>query len=117
MQLFFGIWLFYAAINKLFLIGPANFVGFITADVDKTWSPHVLNVALAWLIMVSELVLGVLLVSGWRPRLVWTAAGLLMFLLTFGQTMLMKGDVGSNWLYLILAWTCAALSAPAKTHS
>ena len=33
----------------------------------------------------------------------WTLAALLMFLLTFGQTMLQSPDVINNWLFTVLA--------------
>lgn len=35
-----------------------------------------------------------------------------MFLLAFGQTILMKPDVIANWQYLVLTLFCAALSDP-----
>ena len=108
----FGLWLLYAALMKWFVMGPNTFVGFITSAFDKTWSPHVLNVALAWLIMTAELVLSVLILLGKKERLVWTLTTMLMFLLVIGQSILMKPDVIANWQYLVLTLTCAALSAP-----
>jgi hypothetical protein len=98
-RLFFGSWLLYAGLSKWIFMGPGMFVGYIAAQFDKTWSPHILNVSLAWLIMVAEPVLAVLILSG-------------MFLLTMGQTILMKPDVIANWQYLVLVLLCAALSAP-----
>jgi uncharacterized membrane protein YphA (DoxX/SURF4 family) len=112
MRLFFGVWLLYVGLVKWLVMGPAGFAGFIAAEFDKTWSPHPLNVLLAWLIMTMEPVLAALLLSGRTPRLVWTLTALLMFLLTMGQTILMKPDVIANWQYLVLTLTCAALSAP-----
>ncbi len=88
------------------------FVGMITGEFDKTWSPHALNVFLAWLIMIAEPVLAVLILSGKKARCVWTLTALLMFLLTIGQTILMKPDVIANWQYLVLVLVCAALSDP-----
>lgn len=121
MRFFFGLWLLYVGAVKWIFIGPSSFVGFIAADFDKTWSPHVLNVALAWLIIVAEPVLAVLILSGKKERIVWTLTALLMFLLTIGQTILMKPDVAGNWQYLVLTLVCAALcesdspsDAPAK---
>ena len=112
MRFFFGIWLLYAGLVKWIMIGPENFVGFITADFDKTWSPHALNVTLAWLIMIAEPILAALILTGKKPRTVWTLTALLMFLLTMGQTILMKPDVIANWEYLVLTLVCAALSDP-----
>ena len=111
-RIFFGLWLLYAAMMKWFVMGPNTFVSFITAEFDETWSPHILNVALAWLIMIAELVLSVLILSGKKERLVWTLTTLLMFLLTIGQSILMKPDVIANWQYLVLTLVCAALSDP-----
>ncbi len=37
---------------------------------------------------------------------------MLMFLLTIGQTILMKPDVIANWQFLVLVLLCAALSDP-----
>jgi len=39
-------------------------------------------------------------------------SSLFMFLLTIGQTILMKPDVIGNWQYLVLVLLCAALSDP-----
>jgi uncharacterized membrane protein YphA (DoxX/SURF4 family) len=111
-RFFFGLWLLYAGLSKWVLIGPGNFVGYIAAQFDKTWSPHVLNVSLAWLILAAEPVLAALILSGWKARKVWTLTSLFMFLLTVGQTLLMKPDVIANWQYLVLVLSCAALSDP-----
>jgi uncharacterized membrane protein YphA (DoxX/SURF4 family) len=112
MGLFFGVWLLYVGLVKWLIMGPTGFVGYITTEFDRSWSPHLLNVLLAWLIMTMEPVLAALLLSGRKPRMVWTLTALLMFLLTMGQTILMKPDVIANWQYLVLTLTCAALSAP-----
>jgi uncharacterized membrane protein YphA (DoxX/SURF4 family) len=111
-RLFFGLWLLYVGLSKWIFIGPAVFVGLIAAQFDKTWSPHVLNVSLAWLILFAEPVLALLILSGKKARMVWTLASLFMFLLTIGQTILMKPDVMANWEYLVLVLLCAALSDP-----
>ena len=112
MRFCFGLWLLYVGLAKWISIGPDKFVGFITADFDKTWSPHALNVVLAWLIIIAEPVLAVLILSGKKARLVWALTALLMFLLTIGQTILMKPDVIANWQYLVLVLVCAALGDP-----
>ncbi len=112
MRLCFGAWLLYVGLSKWLLMGPHTFVGYITAEFDKTWSPHALNVLLAWLIMAAEPVLGALLLSGKKARAVWTLTAGLMFLLTIGQTILMKPDVIANWQFLVLTLLCAALSEP-----
>ena len=112
MRFFFGLWLLYAGLFKWFAIGPVNFVGFITTDFDKTWSPHALNVLLAWLIIIAEPVLAAFILSGKKPRVAWALTALLMFLLVIGQTILMKPDVIANWQYLVLTLVCAALSDP-----
>ena len=111
-RFFFGVWFLYAGLTKWVLMGPGAFVGYITAQFDKTWSPHVLNVSLAWLIMVAEPVLALLILSGRKARTVWTLTSLFMFLLVIGQTILMKPDVIANWQFLVLVLLCAALSDP-----
>ena len=111
-RLFFGSWLLYAGLSKWVLLGPGMFVGYIASQFDKTWSPHILNVSLAWLIMVAEPVLATLILSGKKARTVWTLTSLFLFLLTIGQTILMKPDVIANWQYLVLVLLCAALSDP-----
>ena len=108
----FGAWLLYAGLSKWIFMGPGVFVGYIAAQFDKTWSPHMLNVSLAWLILVAEPVLAVLILSGRKARIVWTLTSMLMFLLTIGQTILMKPDVIANWQFLVLVLLCAALSDP-----
>lgn len=114
MRVYFGIWLLYVGLVKWFLMGPEGFSGYITSQFDPTWSPHALNVALAWLIIIAEPVLGILILSGKRPRCVWTLTAALMFLLVLGQTILMKPDVIANWQYLVLTLVCASLSDPEK---
>jgi len=115
-RFFFGLWLLYVALVKWFVMGPGTFVGYIASQFDKTWSPRALNVLLAWLILIAEPVLAVAILSGAKARLVWTLTALLMFLLTIGQTILMKPDVIANWQYLVLALVCAALSEPKTTE-
>ena len=111
-RLAFGIWLLYVGRTKWFAFGPENFVAMINTEFDKTWSPHALNTLLAWLIIIAEPVLGLLLLSGKCPRNVWTLTALLMFMLVIGQTILMKPDVINNWQYFLLALACAAWSGP-----
>jgi uncharacterized membrane protein YphA (DoxX/SURF4 family) len=112
MRYFFGLWLLYVALSKWFLMGAHTFVGYVTGEFDKTWSPHLLNVLLAWVIMIAEPVSAVLILSGKKARLVWTLTSLLMFMLAIGQTILMKPDVIANWQFLVLTLVCAALSDP-----
>ena len=112
LRFFFGAWLLYAGLSKWIFMGPGTFVGYITGEFDMTWSPHALNVALAWLILVVEPVLAVLILSGRKARAVWTLTSLFMFLLVAGQTILMKPDVIANWQFLVLVLLCAALSDP-----
>lgn len=114
MRIFFGLWLLYAGLTKWIFIGADAFVGMITTEFDTTWSPHVLNVVLAWLILIAEPVLALLILSGKKARIMWTLTALLMFLLTIGQTILMKPDVIANWQYLVLTLVCAALSDPER---
>jgi len=111
-RIFFGLWLLYTGLSKWIFMGSAMFVGYITAQFDKTWSPHILNALLAWLIMVAEPVLAVLILSGKKAGMVWALTSLFLFLLTIGQTILMKPDVIANWQYLVLVLVCAALSDP-----
>ena len=110
MRVCFGFWLLYVGIAKWLFIGADNFVGYITTDFDKTWSPHLLNVVLAWLIIVAEPVIALLILSGKKARASWSLAAALMFLLVIGQTILMKPDVIANWQYFVLTLACAAMS-------
>jgi uncharacterized membrane protein YphA (DoxX/SURF4 family) len=109
MRFFFGLWLLYVGLTKWIVMGPGTFVGYIASQFDKTWSPHALNVLLAWLILIAEPVLAVAILSGQQARLVWSLTTLFMFLLTIGQTILMKPDVIANWQYTVLTLVCAAL--------
>lgn len=111
MRVFFGIWLLYAGLSKWLIMGPEAFVGYITGDFDKTWSPHMLNVALAWLIIVAEPVGAIWILSGKMARMAWGCAALLMYLLMFGQSILMH-DASNNWHYVVLTLACAALCDP-----
>lgn len=112
---FFGVWLAYAGIMK-WVGGSAGFVEMINTQFAGTWSPAALNTGLAWLILIAEPILGLLLVTGIKPREIWSLTALLMFMLTFGMTMLGNHEVvSSNWQYLILACACAAISKPCGT--
>jgi uncharacterized membrane protein YphA (DoxX/SURF4 family) len=115
MRVFFGSWLLYVGLTKWIMFGPEAFVGHITAEFDKTWSPHQLNVLLAWLIMIAEPVLALFILSGKKERMAWMTTSMLMFLLVIGQTILMKPDVIANWQYLVLTLVCASLSDPLST--
>lgn len=110
MRFFFGSWLLYVGLYKWISMGAPVFVGHITGQFDPTWSPHLLNVGLGWLIVTAEPVLGALILTGFKARAVWALTALFMFLLTIGQTILMKPDVIANWQYLVLTLWCAALS-------
>jgi uncharacterized membrane protein YphA (DoxX/SURF4 family) len=112
LRLCFGTWLLYVGLMKWLVMGPTTFVGFITAEFAKSWSPHLLNVLLAWLILLAEPLLALVILADRQPRLVWTLTTALMFLLTIGQTILMKPDVIANWQYLVLTLVCAALCEP-----
>ena len=116
MRLFFGSWLLYVGGVKWVMMGPEVFSGYITTDFDKTWSPHMLNVMLAWLIIIAEPALGLFILTGIKPRAAWALTALLMYLLAFGQTMLMKPQAIDNWHYVVLTLVCAALSEPIE-HS
>ena len=109
-RFFFGAWLLYVGLSKWIFMEPGVFVGYVAAQFDKTWSPHLLNVSLAWLILVAEPVLAMLILSGREARKVWTLTSLFMFLLIIGQTILMKPDIIANWQFLVLVLLCAALS-------
>lgn len=115
MRIFFGIWLLYVGMVKWCMIGSSAFVGYITGEFDKTWSPHILNTVLAWVILVAEPLLALLLLSGKHPRKAWMLTTFLMFMLAFGQTILMKPDVYANWLYLVLTLVCASMSDPIES--
>ena len=110
MRVFFGIWLLYVGLVKWIFIGPEPFVGFITSTFAATWSPAMLNTILAWTILVAEPLLGAWILSGVKSRCAWTSTALLMFMLTFGQTMLQKETIAGNWQYVLMALICAALS-------
>src|SRR5659263_477449 len=58
-RFFFGAWLLYVGLSKWIFMGPGVFVDYITSQFDKTWSPHILNVSLAWLILAAEPVLAI----------------------------------------------------------
>lgn len=115
MRIFFGAWLLYLGVSKWQIMGPDAFVGWITSEFDspKTWSPHILNVLTAWLILIAEPLLGLLLLSGKYCRQAWGMTSILMFILMFGQTLVMKYDiVANNWMYLVLTLYCGAMCEP-----
>lgn len=109
-RLSFGLWLLYVGVVK-WVGGASNFVGYIESEFAKTFSPAPLNTGLAWLIIVAEPLIGLWLVSGIKQKCAWTAASLLMFLLTIGMTILQKPEVVHNFEYFFLCLACAAWSS------
>lgn len=112
MRVFFGVWLLYAGLVKWIQFGPGPFVEMIADMFKETWSPRSLNVVLAWVILITEPLFALWILSGVWARLAWTMTALLMFMLVAGQSILMKPDVVANWQYLVLVTVCAALSDP-----
>ncbi len=115
MRFFFGLWLLYAGMSKWIFMGPDAFVGYITSQFDPTWSPHILNMALAWFIIAAEPILAIFILSGQRPRMAWMLTTLLMFLLLMGQTLIKSPNMIANWQYLVLTLVCASLCDPEES--
>ena len=115
-RLGFGFWVFYVGLSK-WLAGASGFVAYISSEFANTWSPAPLNTVLAWTILVLEPVLGLWLMSGKAARLAWLAMAGLMFVLTFGMTILMKYDiVANNFQYFFLCLGCSALTSSLKIN-
>lgn len=111
-RLSFGFWLLYLGIGKV-LGGPSNFIAYLLTTFEKTWAPPQLITGLGWVILAGEVLLGLALLSGKKSRCVWFLTAVLMFTLTFGQTMIQQWpSVANNWQYFFLALACAALSDP-----
>ena len=110
-RLYFGIWLFYVGLMK-WLGGPSGFVIHITSTFEKAWIPAPLVLISAWIIIIAEPLLALWILSGRRQACAWRATAMLMFLLTFGQTVLQSPNVWANWMYTIFCLACAALSEP-----
>jgi len=110
----FGAWLLYVGISKI-VGGAAGFVGYVETEFAQTWIPAVLTTISAWMIVVSEPLIGAWLLLGKRPRLAWLSAALLMFLLMLGKTVLREfPTVADNWQYLLICLMGAALSESEK---
>ena len=108
----FGGWLLYVGAMK-WIAGASGFVGYITKSFSETWVPYPLLLGMGWMILCAEVLCGLWLLSGKCSRMAWTATALLLFALTFGQTLLQKHDVvANNWQYVIFALACAAISDP-----
>ena len=108
----FGFWLLYVGVGK-WLGGPAGFVGYIETQFAATWLPAILTTTTAWIIIIAEPLIGLWLMLGKVQRLAWIAAAGLMFMLTFGQTVLQEYEsVANNWQYLILCLVAAAWTRP-----
>jgi len=93
-------------------MGPGVFVGYITAQFDKTWSPHMLNVSLAWLILVAEPVLAILILSGRKARAVWMLATLFHVSADHRPNHPHEARCHRELQFLVLVLLCAALSDP-----
>ena len=77
MRFFFGSWLLYVGGVKWFQFGAEAFIGMITSEFDKTWSPHLLNAFLAWVILIAEPLLGIFILAGVQRRMIWSATAAL----------------------------------------
>jgi uncharacterized membrane protein YphA (DoxX/SURF4 family) len=121
-RLAFGLWLFYVGAMKWisleggFLDGADSFVASIDATFRGTWVPRKMTLILAWVILVLEPLCGAWLVLAKNCRMSWLVTALLLFTLTFGQSILGNHDVvANNWQYFFLALGCAALTKQCDT--
>lgn len=84
----------------------AGFVGFhtwITTLFAPTFLPSVMVSAMAYVIPAAELILGFMLLIGFKLRLTLVLASLLMFSLIFGMCILQKWEiVGLQTIYLFI---------------
>lgn len=113
----FGFWLLYIGVMK-WVGGADGFVGYISGQFANTWPPSWMILALAWIILVLEPLLGALLLLGKAQRLVWILTAKLMFILMFGQTLLGNyATVSNNWQYFFIALIAASLSEPCECPS
>ena len=111
----FGFWLLYVGAMK-WINGPAGFIGYIGKDFANAWPPEIMITVLGWIIVVAEPLLGLLLIIGWRPRLVWLATAKLMWILMFGKTIVQDyPTVANNWQYFVLALAACCLTPPEKS--
>lgn len=115
MRIGFGIWLLYAGVMK-WVGGIAAFIEQIQVMFEKSWPPAPLVTLLAWVIAIAEVVLALLILIGWKPRLVWTLTAALMFTLMMGLCILVMPNAVDNWQFIVLASVCAALSGPSTSR-
>ena len=113
-RLSFGLWLLYAGLYKWLGMNVSDFVaGTVKMFTDaKAWPPEWLLIPSAWAIAIAEPVLAGLLLSGVKPRLIWTLTGALMFQLTLGLSILQMPSAADNWQFIVISAVAAALSGP-----
>ena len=85
---FLGLILATAGAYKILGMGLSGFAGYIGGTFAVTPLPGFFLTVFAWVLPFAELVLGLLLLAGWRRRAVQTAAGITFVLLAGGQFML-----------------------------
>lgn len=108
----FGSFLLYVGLMK-WVGGPVGFIGYLHSAFSETWVPGLLTTILAWIIMVTEPLIGLWILIGKCPRLSWVAAAKLVLLLTFGKIILKDfATVAHNFQYYFLCLGCAALAKP-----
>jgi uncharacterized membrane protein YphA (DoxX/SURF4 family) len=114
-RLAFGFWLLFVGATK-WINGASGFVGYISSTFAETWAPPAMVIVMAWGILVLEPLCGIWLLLTKNCRMSWLVTALLLFTLTFGQTMLGNYDVvANNWQYFFLALGCAALTKQCDT--
>ncbi len=126
---FLGLILTVAGAYKLLGMGLAGFAGYLGGMFAGTFLPGFAVSILAYLLPFAELIVGVLLLLGWRRRAVTLAAGVVFVLLAGGQFILGYAEAlagngqasaaafataARNGVYVLAAVTALALEAPPR---
>ncbi len=116
-----GLLFFFAGINKMFfhkvledgssLSGPFGWAAGNIENFSKTWLPGILLYPFSYSLPFVELILGALLIIGFRTRLVLFATGILLLHLVFGMVLLQQSQVVSqNLIYLFIVAFALSIS-------
>jgi uncharacterized membrane protein YphA (DoxX/SURF4 family) len=114
LRFFFGFWLLFVGTTK-WVMGHQGFIGYISNEFASTFLPSFLVTITAWIIIIAEPLLGLLLIIGFRPRLTWLLTAKLLFILIIGKTILSDFQtVSNNWIYLLMAIGAASFEKEGK---
>lgn len=100
-----GVLFLFFGLSK-FILGPSQFVGFMSQPFEKTWLPLGMVKTFGHILPYAEVILGGMLLLGLFRNVALFCTGILLIILTFGQVVLGAGQViffNTGYLFMTAA--------------